>query len=101
MITKEKSNMVIDWVDIAVTILTTGFFALIGFVWKFSHKVTSLEQNVQDNKKRVQKMESDHDKVMDRLFSMNKQRSEFLTRSSYREDSKEVKDALRRLHEGE
>ncbi len=93
--------MVIDWVDIAVTILTTGFFALIGFVWKFSHKVTSLEQNVQDNKKRVQKMESDHDKVMDRLFSMNKQRSEFLTRSSYREDSKEVKDALRRLHEGE
>ena len=101
MITKEKSNMVIDWVDIAVTILTTGFFALIGFVWKFSHKVTSLEQNVLDNKKRVQKMESDHDKVMDRLFSMNKQRSEFLTRSSYREDSKEVKDALRRLHEGE
>ena len=93
--------MVIDWMDILVTILTTGFFALIGFVWRWSHKVTAIEKDVLENKKRIQKMEHDHDKVMDRLFSMNKQRSEFLTRSSYREDSKEEKDALRRLHEGE
>ena len=42
--------MTIDWVDIAITILTTGLFALVGFVWKFSHKVTKLEQDCEGNK---------------------------------------------------
>ena len=49
--------MTIDWVDIAITILTTGLFALIGFVWRFSHKVTSLEKDVDTYKKRIGKME--------------------------------------------
>lgn len=93
--------MTIDWVDIAITILTTGLFALIGFVWKFSHKVTKMENVLQNNERRITRMEQDHDKVMDRIYSMNKQRSEFLTRESYREDSKEIKIALNKLHKEE
>ncbi len=87
--------------DIAITILTTGFFALIGFVWRFSHKVTVMERDVQEHQKRIRKMETDHDKVMDRIYSMAKSRSEFLTRESYREDSKEIQQALNRLHKGD
>ena len=87
--------------DIAITILTTGFFALIGFVWRFSHKVTVMERDVQEHQKRIRKMETDHDKVMDRMYSMAKSRSEFLTRESYREDSKEIQQALNRLHKGD
>ena len=93
--------MTIDWIDIAITILTTGFFSLIGFVWRYSHKVTALEKDVADNKRRVKKMETDHDKVMDRIYSMAKSRSEFLTRESYREDSKEIQNALNKLHKGD
>ena len=72
--------MTIDWMDIAVTILTAGVFALIGFVWKWSHKVTHMEQKMDDNQRRIKNMEDDHDKAMDRIYSMNKQRSEFLTK---------------------
>ena len=46
-------------------------------------------------------MEKDHDKVMDRMYSIAKSRSEFLTRESYREDSREIQDALKRLHKEE
>lgn len=93
--------MTVDWIDIAITILTTGFFSLIGFVWRYSHKVTALEKDVADNKRRVKKMETDHDKVMDRMYSIAKSRSEFLTRESYREDSKEIQNALNKLHKGD
>ena len=93
--------MTIDWVDIAITILTTGLFALIGFVWRFSHKVTKMENDLNNNIRRIQRMEKDHDKVMDRMYSIAKSRSEFLTRESYREDSREIQDALKRLHKEE
>jgi len=93
--------MVIDWVDIAMTVLTTGFFALIGFVWRWSHKVTKMENDLNNNIRRIQRMEKDHDKVMDRMYSIAKSRSEFLTRESYREDSREIQDALKRLHKEE
>ena len=86
--------MTIDWIDIAITVLTTGFFSLIGFVWRFSHKVTALEKDVEIYKRRTAKMEKDHDKVMDRMYSIAKSRSEFLTRDSYREDSREIQDAV-------
>ncbi len=84
--------MTIDWVDIAITVLTTGFFSLIGFVWKFSHKVTALEKDVETYKKRIMKMEADHDKVMDRMYSIAKDRARLMTRESYHnfEDSKEM-----------
>ena len=92
--------MTIDWIDIAITVLTTGFFSLIGFVWRFSHKVTALERDLENYKKKTSKMEKDHDKVMDRMYSIAKSRSEFLTRQSYREDSREIQDALNRLNRG-
>ncbi len=72
--------MTIDWVDIAITILTTGLFALIGFVWRFSHKVTAMEKDVADNKRRIRKMETDHDKVMDKMYSIVKSRGDFKIR---------------------
>ena len=90
--------MTIDWIDIAVTILTTGLFTLIGFMWKWSHKVTKMEQQQEENSRRIKGLEFDNDKVSDKLFSMTKQRAEFLTRETYRHDSKEVKDALKDLH---
>ena len=84
--------MTIDWVDVAITILTTGLFALIGFVWRFSHKVTALEKDVESYKKRISKMEHEHDKVMDRMYSIAKDRAKLMTRESYQniEDSKEM-----------
>ncbi len=33
-------------VDIGMTILSTALFALIGFVWRISHKVNALEKQV-------------------------------------------------------
>ena len=72
--------MTIDWIDIAITILTTGFFSLVGFVWRFSHKVTALEKDVEDSKRRIKKMESDHDKVMDKMYSIVKSRGDFKIR---------------------
>ena len=82
--------MTIDWIDIVITILTAGVFALIGFVWKWSHKVTSMEKDVSANKNRLQKMEADHDKVMDRMYSIAKDRASMVSRESYREDTKEM-----------
>tara|TARA_Y100000004_G_C8884248_1_gene398987 strand:- start:543 stop:830 length:288 start_codon:yes stop_codon:yes gene_type:complete len=78
--------MQVDWIDIAITVLTTGFFSLIGFVWKFSHKVTQMEQQLNELTSRVRKMERDHDKVMDRVYSLAKSRSEFVSRQSYNRD---------------
>ena len=78
--------MQVDWIDIAITVLTTGFFSLIGFVWKFSHKVTQMEQQLSELTSRVRKMERDHDKVMDRVYSLAKSRSEFVSRQTYNRD---------------
>ena len=78
--------MEIDWIDIAITILTTGLFSLIGFVWRFSHKVTQMEQQLSELNSRVRKMERDHDKVMDKVYSLAKSRSEFVTRQTYNQD---------------
>tara|TARA_R100000315_G_C5232732_1_gene143768 strand:+ start:867 stop:1142 length:276 start_codon:yes stop_codon:yes gene_type:complete len=75
--------MTVDWIDIVVTILTTGVFSLIGFVWRFSHKVTQIEQQVNELTSRVRKMERDHDKVMDRVYSLAKSRHQFMTKESY------------------
>ena len=68
--------MTIDWVDIAITILTTGLFALIGFVWRWSHTVTTMRTDLHNMKRRIQRMEKDHDKVMDRMYSIAKSRGE-------------------------
>ena len=78
--------MQLDWIEIAVTILTTGLFSLIGFVWKFSHKVTQMEQQLSELTSRVRKMERDHDKVMGRVYSLAKSRSDFVTRQTYNRD---------------
>ena len=82
--------MTIDWMDITITILTAGVFALIGFVWKWSHKVTCLEQKVSSHVRKLNKMELDHDKVMDRIYSIAKDRAGMVTRDSYRTDSAEM-----------
>ena len=71
--------MILDWVEISMTVLTTGLFALVGFVWRFSHKVTKLEQDYESIKSRLRRMESAHDKGMDRVDSLAKSRTEFMT----------------------
>tara|TARA_R110001583_G_scaffold31062_3_gene106745 strand:- start:8391 stop:8609 length:219 start_codon:yes stop_codon:yes gene_type:complete len=69
--------MQIDWTSIAITILTTGFFSLVGFVWRYSHKVTKMENDIHNLQRRIQRLEKDHDKVMDRMYSIAKSRGEF------------------------
>jgi len=64
----------VNWVDIAVTLLTAGVFSLIGFVWRFSHKITRMEKEQESISRRVRNMEIDHGKVMDRMYSMVKSR---------------------------
>ena len=66
--------MEINWVDIAVTLLTAGLFSLVGFVWKFSHKITRMEKEQESISRRVRNMELEHDKVMDRMYSIVKSR---------------------------
>ena len=86
--------MTIDWIDIAVTIFTAGFFALIGFVWRASHKITVMSKTMEDLTRRVGHMQSDHDKVMDRMYSIAKDRAKLVTRETHREDSKEMSRAI-------
>jgi len=84
----------VDWVDIAVTISTTGLFALIGFVWRASHKITVMSKTMEDLTRRVGQMQSEHDKVMDRMYSMAKDRAKLVTRETHREDSREMSRAI-------
>lgn len=72
--------MQIDWTSIAITILTTGFFSLIGFVWRYSHKVTKMENDLHNLQRRIQRLERDHDKVMDRMYSIAKSRGDLKIR---------------------
>jgi len=85
---------VLDWVDIAVTITTTGLFALIGFVWRASHKITVMSKTMEDLTRRVGRMENGHEQVMDRMYSIAKDRAKLLTRETYREDSREMSRAI-------
>tara|TARA_R100000005_G_C4963499_1_gene179261 strand:- start:578 stop:892 length:315 start_codon:yes stop_codon:yes gene_type:complete len=90
--------MEVDWIDIAVTISTTGLFALIGFVWRASHKITVMSQRVDDLSRRVGQIECDHDKAMDRIYSIVKDRSNLMSKESYREDSREIQRAIQMAH---
>jgi len=49
-------------------------------VWRFSHKVTKLEQDYESIKSRLRRMENEHDKVMDRVYSLAKSRHEFMNK---------------------
>ena len=62
------------WVEVLVGLLTAGVFSLIGFVWKFSHKVTRMDEEQRNLSRRIRDMEQDHDKAMDRMYSIAKSR---------------------------
>ncbi len=86
----------LDWVDIAITILTTGFFSLIGFVWRFSHKVSVLERDSATLHNRLNSVNREVDKVNDKVYAMTQDRSNLMTKQTYHnmEDSKEMKKFL-------
>ena len=86
--------MTTDWIDITITISTTGLFALIGFVWRSSHKITVMSKTMEDLTRRVGQIESDHDKAMDRIYSIAKDRAKLVTRETHREDSREMSRAI-------
>ena len=79
--------------EILLGLVSTSLVALVGFVWKFSHKVTRLENEARTLQNRIARMESDHDKVMDRLYSVAKSRGDFVSRDTYNRD-KLVEQAL-------
>jgi hypothetical protein len=89
--------MNIDWMDIAISLLSAGLFALVGFVWRFSHKVTSIEKDLSNLKRRTQKMEADHDKVMDRMYSIAKDRASLMTRESHQNYSDSAQRDMARM----
>ncbi|QDP48634.1 MAG: hypothetical protein Unbinned97contig1000_19 [Prokaryotic dsDNA virus sp.] len=70
--------MLMDWENILMTLTSAGLFGLIGFVWKFSHQVTKMQQSLTDIERRVRNIEGDLDKAQDRMYSMVKSRTEFM-----------------------
>ena len=47
-----------QFLDIAITVVSSAVFALIGFVWKVSHKVTDQEKELQNLKSTLKGLES-------------------------------------------
>ena len=84
--------------EILLGLVSTSLVALVGFVWKFSHKVTRLENQTDTLRNRIGRMESDHDKVMDKIYSMAKSRGDFVSRDTYNRDKlvEQALDAARR-----
>tara|TARA_R100000008_G_scaffold85594_1_gene75944 strand:- start:383 stop:595 length:213 start_codon:yes stop_codon:yes gene_type:complete len=66
--------MTIEWGEILVAILTTSLLGLVTFVWRCSHRVALLEQNIRHLSNKVKQMEIEHDKVLDRMYSIAKER---------------------------
>jgi hypothetical protein len=87
----------IDWVEIAMGLLATGVVALVGFVWRWSHKVTAMEKDVIAHKKRLDRMEADHDKVTDRMYSIAKDRASLMTRESHQNYSDSAQRDMARM----
>ena len=70
--------MEMDWGNILMTLTSAGLFGLIGFVWRFSHQVTKMQQELTDLSRRIRNIESDLDKAKDRMYSIVKSKTEFL-----------------------
>lgn len=70
--------MEMDWGNILMTLTSAGLFGLIGFVWRFSHQVTKMQQELTDLSRRIRNIESDLDKAQDRMYSMVKSKTELL-----------------------
>ena len=68
--------MTMDWANILMTLTSAGLFGLIGFVWRFSHKVTQMQQSLTDIERRVRGVEMEIDKTSDRMYSMVKNKTD-------------------------
>lgn len=68
--------MELDFSNILMTLTSAGFFALIGFVWRFSHKVTQIQQSLSDLERRLRNVEAEIDKTSDRMYSMVKNKTD-------------------------
>jgi ferritin-like protein len=79
--------------QVLLTLVTAGVVGMIGVMWRFAHKVTRLENEARTLRNRIARMESDHDKVMDRLYSVAKSRGDFVSRDTYNRD-KLIEQAL-------
>jgi len=66
----EGINILDHMVGIGVTLLTTGFFAMVGFVWKTSHKASMLEQRVEAHEKRIASNAHKLEKLSDKQYSI-------------------------------
>lgn len=47
-----------QFLDIAITVVSTAVFALIGFVWKVSHKVTDQEKELESLQSKLNALET-------------------------------------------
>jgi len=51
-------NLESQFLDIAITVVSSAVFALIGFVWKVSHKVNDQEKELQNLESKFKGLES-------------------------------------------
>ena len=70
--------MDMDWGTSLMTVTSAGVFGLFGFVWRFRHQVTKMQQELTDLSRRIRNIESDLDKAQDRMYSIVKSKTEFL-----------------------
>tara|TARA_R110000737_G_scaffold242413_2_gene253673 strand:+ start:365 stop:580 length:216 start_codon:yes stop_codon:yes gene_type:complete len=68
--------MTMDWSNVLMTLTSAGLFGLIGFVWRFSHKITQMQQSLTDIERRVRGVEMEIDKTSDRMYSMVKNKTD-------------------------
>jgi outer membrane murein-binding lipoprotein Lpp len=72
--------------ELLLSLSVAAIAALAGIVWKFGIKISQLDTQARHLKNRIGRLESDHDKVMDRLYSVAKSRGDFVTRNTYNQD---------------
>tara|TARA_R100000697_G_scaffold83817_1_gene95823 strand:+ start:131 stop:394 length:264 start_codon:yes stop_codon:yes gene_type:complete len=56
------------FMDFVMTALGTAVFTLIGFVWKISHKVSTLEKQVSSEREMRQRLERDVRRDIDNII---------------------------------
>ena len=68
----EGINILDHLVGIGVTLLTTGFFAMVGFVWRVSHKVSMHNQRLDALDKQIRDINHSVEKNNDKVYSIVK-----------------------------
>ena len=67
------------FIELAFTVSGTAIFALIGFVWKISHKVSELTKTVESMEKAQRRNYEDNRRDIDMLMNKMERNGEWVT----------------------